>query len=43
MFLGLGEKLCGEIDAIYSPAKPGIYNDDDYTYYSSKGMFINYT
>jgi hypothetical protein len=42
VFLSLGEKLNGEIDAIISPGNNGIYSVGDYVYYQSQGNFLNY-
>jgi len=43
VFLSLGEKENGEIDAIYSPSNNGVYTNVDYEYFSSSGIFYNYT
>ena len=43
VFLSQAEKYEGQIDAIFSQANPGVYDSYDYDYYSSKGLFFNYT
>jgi len=42
-FLAIGEKEEGEIDAIFSPESPGVYNSHDYARYFDSGLFLNYT
>lgn len=45
IFLSLGEKDQGEIDATFSVANDAVYGDYESTYanYVSKGQFYNYT
>ena len=44
IFLKLGEKTTGEIDAIVSPGfNEGVYNDKDYDNFFQYGIFLNYT
>ena len=42
-FLSLGEKSQGQIDAIFSPYDNPVYTTNEYTHFSSKGAFYNYT
>lgn len=43
VFLSLGQKTNGEIDAIFSPISPGVHTATDYAAYQSLGQFLNYT
>jgi hypothetical protein len=43
VFLSLGEKHEGQIDAILSPNNNGVYSNDDYLHYMNEGQFYNYT
>jgi len=43
IFLGLGQKQNGEIDAIFSAPKPGVFTNPDYAYFTTWGDFLNFT
>ena len=42
-FLNLSEESNGQIDAIFSPASPGVFTTNDYTTYRSLGQYMNFT
>lgn len=37
VFLSLGQKTEGQIDAIFTPSSPGIMNNNQYLYYWNEG------
>lgn len=37
IFLGLGQKQNGEIDAIFSAPIPGVFNNEGYGNYGTQG------
>ena len=47
VFLSLGQKSQGEIDAIISPSNNGLYStsvySSEYPYYVSRGEYYNFT
>ena len=43
IFLGLGQKSNGEIDAVFSPPNPGIYSTGDTEDFWANGTYLNWT